>query len=212
MAKFYAVRVGHQPGIYTTWEDCQKQVKGFSKAEFKSFPSLEEAKAFLNGEEQTKQSFQPNLPYAFVDGSYNAQTGAYGWGGFFVTEDHQRHILQGSGKNPQFAEMRNVAGEIVGALSAVDFAIKHNIRKFYLYYDYSGIEMWATGKWKANKEVTQKYASIMQNSINSGLQIVFQKVTGHTGIPGNEYADLLAKQSVGIEIEIDKMEELSRSL
>ena len=30
--KFYAVRVGHQPGIYHTWRDCLEQVKGYKKA------------------------------------------------------------------------------------------------------------------------------------------------------------------------------------
>lgn len=30
--KFYAVRVGYQPGIYHTWADCLEQVKGYKKA------------------------------------------------------------------------------------------------------------------------------------------------------------------------------------
>ena len=30
--KFYAVRVGYQPGVYHTWADCLRQVKGFKKA------------------------------------------------------------------------------------------------------------------------------------------------------------------------------------
>lgn len=30
--KFYAVRVGYQPGVYHTWADCLEQVKGFKKA------------------------------------------------------------------------------------------------------------------------------------------------------------------------------------
>lgn len=30
--KFYAVRVGYQPGVYQTWRDCLEQVKGFKKS------------------------------------------------------------------------------------------------------------------------------------------------------------------------------------
>ena len=30
--KYYAVRVGYQPGVYHTWADCLDQVKGFKKA------------------------------------------------------------------------------------------------------------------------------------------------------------------------------------
>ena len=37
MAKWYAVRKGNNPGVYTSWADCERQVKGFSGAEFKSF-------------------------------------------------------------------------------------------------------------------------------------------------------------------------------
>lgn len=47
--KFYAVRCGRVPGIYETWEDCKKQVMGFSSASYKSFPTREEAEAFVSG-------------------------------------------------------------------------------------------------------------------------------------------------------------------
>lgn len=30
--KFYAVRVGHNPGVYHSWAECLEQVKGFKKA------------------------------------------------------------------------------------------------------------------------------------------------------------------------------------
>ena len=45
--KFYAVRNGRVPGIYMTWADCEKQVKGFGGAIYKSFPTEEEARAFV---------------------------------------------------------------------------------------------------------------------------------------------------------------------
>jgi Predicted double-stranded RNA/RNA-DNA hybrid binding protein len=48
MAKFYAVRKGHRPGIYNTWADCEKAAKGFSGAEFKSFKTKAEAERFMN--------------------------------------------------------------------------------------------------------------------------------------------------------------------
>ena len=41
--KFYAVQSGRVPGVYLTWEECKKQVDGFSGAVFKSFPTREEA-------------------------------------------------------------------------------------------------------------------------------------------------------------------------
>jgi len=45
--KYYAVRAGRTPGIYTSWDACKAQVDGFANASFKSFPTKEEAEAFL---------------------------------------------------------------------------------------------------------------------------------------------------------------------
>ena len=35
MAKFYAVKNGRKVGIFSTWEECQKQVVGFKGAIYK---------------------------------------------------------------------------------------------------------------------------------------------------------------------------------
>ena len=47
VGKFYAVKKGRKTGIFTTWAECQKQVSGFPKAEFKSFISKQEADDWL---------------------------------------------------------------------------------------------------------------------------------------------------------------------
>ncbi|KAJ5145577.1 Ribonuclease H [Penicillium bovifimosum] len=47
--KYYAVKAGHKPGIYYGWDECLAQVTGFKGAIFQSFPSQEEASAFLKG-------------------------------------------------------------------------------------------------------------------------------------------------------------------
>ena len=49
MGKYYAVRKGQHPGIYTSWPEAQKEVSGFSGAEFKGFNTEAEAKAFMGG-------------------------------------------------------------------------------------------------------------------------------------------------------------------
>lgn len=41
--KYYVVWHGVEPGIYTTWEDCLLQTKGFAGAKYKSFDTMEEA-------------------------------------------------------------------------------------------------------------------------------------------------------------------------
>jgi hypothetical protein len=45
--KYYAVRQGRVPGIYRTWDSCEKQVEGYSGCEFKSFKTKEDAHQYL---------------------------------------------------------------------------------------------------------------------------------------------------------------------
>ena len=41
--KYYVVWRGVVPGIYTTWAECEQQVKGVEGAVYKSFASRDEA-------------------------------------------------------------------------------------------------------------------------------------------------------------------------
>nr|MBO6294861.1 RNase H1/viroplasmin domain-containing protein [Schwartzia sp. (in: firmicutes)] len=43
----YAVRKGRLTGLFNTWDECERQVKGFPGAVFKGFPTEEEASAWL---------------------------------------------------------------------------------------------------------------------------------------------------------------------
>jgi ribonuclease HI len=47
--KYYVVWKGRRTGIYTTWEDCAKQVKGFIGAEYKAFATRTEAESAFHG-------------------------------------------------------------------------------------------------------------------------------------------------------------------
>ena len=50
--KFYVVWKGRKPGVYTSWVECETQVKGYAGAEYKSFGSRAVAEAAFRGDYQ----------------------------------------------------------------------------------------------------------------------------------------------------------------
>lgn len=202
MKKYYAVKQGRRCGVFHSWDECKKQVTGFPGAVFKSFQSYDEALTFTKGEQGSVQagglpeSDQADLPYAYVDGSFNAASGVYGYGVILVTEEGSFEFL-GSGSDQEMVSMRNVAGEIEGSMRAVMEAVRLGFKKLTIYYDYMGIECWANGTWKTNKEGTKKYQEYMQLQ-RKQIQLRFCKVAAHTGVELNEAVDQLAKKAAGI--------------
>lgn len=56
MAKYYGVKQGYKPGVYTSWAECEAQVKGYKGANYKSFNTEEDARMFVYGTEQINLS------------------------------------------------------------------------------------------------------------------------------------------------------------
>lgn len=194
-SKFYGVKVGEVPGVYKTWSECQKQVSGYPGALFKSFPSEEEAREYVTGAAGQAGGENAGLPPAryniFVDGSYANQR--YGWA--FVVYDgaEQIHVGAGVGTDNEAAVIHNVAGELEATVQAIRWAEKEGIKPVTIHHDYIGISEWAVGKWKTNNRFTQAYASFVRPYLD---WVSFHKVTGHSGVEGNELADKLAGEAL----------------
>ena len=210
--KVYAVRTGRTPGIYDTWDKCKAMVHGYPGAEFKSFATLDEAKRYMSGN-MTVKTEDITLRYtqdaqitvteddaqtaiAYVDGSFSKEQKRYAYG-CVIDYAGQRQEFCGAGNDEAYLSMNNVAGEILGSMQAIRWAIEHQVKRIHIFYDYAGIEKWATGEWKANKIGTQEYQAFIAKS-RTQIEIVFTKVMAHTGVELNERADQLAKQALGI--------------
>ena len=254
MAYYYAVKVGENPGIYNTWAECEKQVKGYPNAQFKKWKKKEEAEAYIKagknsaesssvmtahgsafaasssfsdtnssaskekvlavkeGKEKTNTLPQQDGSFpaieelfkrintdciAYVDGSFEKNSGVYGYGVVFIEKDSSIEEYFDSGKEESYQSMRNVSGEILGALKAAALAIEKEYSSLAIFHDYQGIASWAIGDWKCNKEKTIEYREKMLE-YQKKLKISFHKVLAHSGDYFNERADVLAKKAVGI--------------
>ena len=202
--KYYAVKAGLTPGIYTTWAECEANVKGFSGATYKGFGTLIEAEQFLGNcdpayydePSSTKQLIfhQSNL-VAYTDGSYDAITNRYSHGVVMYLNDTV--IQELSGVADKYPASNNVSGEIDGAIRAINWAVDNGYPEILIKHDYSGVAHWATGTWRAKLPLTRSYVQFIQQA-SKHIKINFEHVKGHSGDPGNERADQQAKEALGI--------------
>ncbi|KAI9780503.1 MAG: hypothetical protein M1835_004475 [Candelina submexicana] len=116
--KFYAVRVGHQPGLYNSWPECLAQVKGFRHADY--------AESFLAGRnpfiDPSSRSFQSQKFYAVqsgrVPGVYtdwpSAQKQITGWKApkhkSFVSRAEAEKFVRVGGSNGQNGQNGGASG------------------------------------------------------------------------------------------------------
>ena len=205
MAKFYAVKVGRQTGLFSTWEACEKAVKGYPNASYKSFKTKEEALAWLGGHPPKKETIatshttlspqvDPDSLICYVDGSYEGAKKQYSYG--LVGLYHGKTYLDsGVGEEESWLGHHNVAGEILGAIKAFALAESLDAKALTLYHDYEGICAWATGTWRANYPMTKHYQALAQR-FQENRTLTFVKVKAHSGDPLNEKADQLAKMAL----------------
>lgn len=211
--KIYAVRKGHKTGLFYTWDECKKAVHGYSGAEYKGFLTKEEAEAFLNiGAIKTASSKNSSTAatsmdsstltistsdrlVVYVDGSFDVNLQKYSFGCVILLEDGRIIERSGNGDEPELLAIRNVAGEMHGAMYATQWAFKNSYSSIVLHYDYEGIEKWATGVWSAKNPHTRKYAAFMKQ-MQKKIDIIFQKVKAHSGDFYNEQVDKLAKKAL----------------
>lgn len=197
--KYYAVKEGKKIGVFETWDEAKTYVIGHKGAIYKSFKTYEEAKSFVTGIKISTNSNKINEDeiIAYVDGSYNINTEAFGYGVILIDGDKEI-IFKESKYDKELSNQRNVAGEVYGSMKAIEEAIKLNKKKIYLHFDYMGIKEWAEGNWKTNIELTKDYKKFIDQKKNE-IEIVFIKVKAHSNDKYNDIADRLAKEAVGIK-------------
>lgn len=199
--KYYAVRQGRQIGIFSSWQECQRQIIKYSGAEYKSFRTKEEADAYLAGDQP--RQMPPTISFPddesvtdiWVDGSCMPQPDGslrIGWAFLVMRGGQEIHRERGNDIPPDAHQHRNVAGEIMAVLKAVQWCQTQHITSIRIYHDYQGLASWPTRAWEAHTSFTQKYADTVRTS---GIAIQWVKVAAHSGNPQNDIVDQEAKKA-----------------
>lgn len=216
MAKFYSVFKGKSgiPKILTSWDECKKEVIGCKGAIYKSFKTMDEAKQFIllnvegkSGikkskineckEKDSEEILDDNALVIYVDGSFSLEKKNFSYGLVATKNGEVIYEDNGAGNDEKAVPLRNVSGEVLGSMKAVEYAIENGYREVNIVYDYQGIESWAIGTWKRNNEITSNYHDFIQEKMKE-INIKFKKVKGHSGDKFNDRADALAKSALGI--------------
>lgn len=206
--KYYAVYKGKSgaPKIYTSWDECKKDVIGFKGAIYKSFTTEEDAINFLALSSGIKVNIEGKKDVdnydelgllIYVDGSFAVDKGNYSYGLVAVKDGEIIYEDKGLGNDKDAIPLRNVSGEVLGAKMAIEYAIENGFKEVTIAYDYNGIECWALGTWKRNNRITSEYNEFMQDKMKK-IKVKFKKIKGHSGNKYNDLADKLAKQALGI--------------
>lgn len=67
---YYSVHKGFQNGIYTSWDECKKQIHGYKGAIYKKFKHKSKAECFMKyGFYKNQNNINENEIYIYTDGS-----------------------------------------------------------------------------------------------------------------------------------------------
>lgn len=129
--KFYVVWKGRRTGIFTSWEECEQQVKGFTAAEYKSFGSRPEAEAAYQSRYEAykgkasslgkwkESETPPSLPSMCVDAACDGSPGRLEYRGVDTKTEKELFRIG------PFPDGTNNVGEFLAIVHALTWLVKH---------------------------------------------------------------------------------------
>ncbi len=151
--KHYVVWKGKQPGVFSSWKDCEQQIKGFEGALYKSFETIGEAeKAFTEAPhlhlskpkkcipktaDISKNIITPSIS---VDAACSGNPGIMEYQG--VDTATKERIFH---KGP-FPDATNNIGEFLALVHALSLLKKNNIHDMPVYSDSITAIAWVRNK------------------------------------------------------------------
>lgn len=162
--KFYVVWYGNPAGIFGSWEECQRSIKGVKGAQYKSFETFAEAKTAYNKEyadykgkggkkkksltsEELKKIGDPNLYSIAVDAASSGNPGKMEYRGV-DTQTEKQLFHQGP-----FEQGTNNVGEFLALVHGIAYLKQKNSDR--IVYSDSRIAIGWVKKKKCNTKLKQ---------------------------------------------------------
>ncbi len=189
--KFYVVWVGVNPGVYDSWADCQKQIKGFPNAKYKSFKTKEAAQAAFKDsamdhifKKQSKKTAKPQYHNFLeeivhnsisVDAACSNNPGIMEYRGVITTTGEELFRMG------PFQEGTNNVGEFLALVQALAYLKKIGKENINIYSDSRTAIAWVRNKktkttlkqTPANKDIftlLQKASNwLLQNEVKTKI-------------------------------------------
>lgn len=208
--KYYAVKKGHTPGIYTDWATASSMIKGFKGSVYKSFSTYAEAKNFLSFEDSHLDI--DNATIVYTDGSYSSSDSTNaGYGIVILNKDGAvDKLYHGNVNTMKYGSTNNVAElfAIKKAISLTTGPCIVNTDSMYCVNTLGNYcKFWNKNQW--DKAPNSKLLLSISKKMES-RQIKLVHVSAHVGIEFNELADQLANS--GRELNIGTFEQVSADL
>lgn len=211
--KVYAIKYGFDKAkneevknvIVDTWAECSRLVSGVKGAAYKSFEVLLDAEKYLSDDKKLLKKDIDTYPsdnlHIYVDGSYNLYTEKFSYGLVAVKNNIVVYVESNSSEDNSQKQLRQIAGELMASIRAVEYAKSINEKSVVIFHDYEGIYHHAVGTWQRKDESSKNYYEFMNRTMtNKEVEIIFVKVDSHTGDIFNEITDSLAKKCIGVPL------------
>ncbi|ODV97330.1 hypothetical protein PACTADRAFT_21332, partial [Pachysolen tannophilus NRRL Y-2460] len=213
---FYAVKIGAKPGVYESWDECSKYVKGYPNAVYKKFKTLSEARNFMDIRESEHE--------IYIDGAArnNGSKKALAGYGVFFGDGDERNVglpVKGPFQTNQRAELLAAQHAITSIYKELKLNNMVPVIRYKLKTDSHYVlncltkwyKSWEQNNWQITRynqhnhlktKNTRFHHHINAKSSSSSTlgrnwgDLKIEYVKAHCGIFGNEMADNLANQGV----------------
>ncbi len=223
--KYYAVLRGRNPGIYTTWfgaGNAEAQVRCYTGARYKGFPSLAEAREWMENPKIIQASsgrkkhgtvldtprVAPGTIVVHTDGGCRGNPGPGGYGAVILDGEERTELARG------FRLTTNNRMELMACIAAIEAlktpsdVVLHSDSRYVV----NGMSKGWARKWRANNWMRTKqdaaenadlWAKLLELSNSHRVEFVW--VRGHAGHEENERCDALATGAAdGVDLAEDQ--------